>query len=164
MPLYTVHAPATLPGDRAPDPMSYILVKEGFCWPAFFIAELWLLFRRMWIVFLAYVIVAAVVAAIGARVGGPLPGLFLVLAHFLFAIEGNQLRRWTLSRRGYRLVDVVEGGRLYEAELRFFHDRPDAAPPTRPPEPPKPVVVPPSRPSAEAGEVVGLFPAPGGQS
>ena len=75
MPLYTVHAPPTLPGDGAPDPMGYVFVKEGFCWPAFFIADLWLLFRRMWIVFFAYVAVALVVMAIGERVGGPLPGV-----------------------------------------------------------------------------------------
>jgi hypothetical protein len=166
MPLYTVHAPPTLPGDGAPDPMGYVFVKEGFCWPAFFIAELWLLFRRMWIVFFAYIIVAAVLTAIGERTGGPLPGLFLALAHFVFAMEGNQLRRWTLRRRGYRLVDVVEGDRLYEAELRFFLDWPGEAPPATPaPEPPKPTVVPPPAGlSAESGEVVGLFPAPGGRS
>jgi len=164
MPLYTVHAPPTLPGDGAPDPMDYVFVKEGFSWPAFFIAELWLLFRRMWIVFFAYIIVAVVVTALGERTGGPLPGLFLALAHFVFALEGNQLRRWTLRRRGYRLVDVVEGGRLYEAELRFFLDWPEHAPQPPAPQPPKPTVVPPSQPSAESGEVVGLFPAPGGQS
>ncbi len=167
MPLYTVHAPPTLPGDGAPDPLAYIFVKEGFSWPALLIAELWLLFRRMWIVFFAYVAVALVLTAINRQVGGPLPGVFLVLAHFVFAMEGNQLRRWTLRRRGYRLVDVVEGASLYEAELRFFLDWPDEAAPRPPPapEPPKPLILPPpAAPSAESGEVVGLFPAPGGRA
>ena len=146
--------------------MGYVFVKEGFSWPALLIAELWLLFRRMWIVFFAYVAVALVLTAIDQQVGGPLPGVFLALAHFVFALEGNQLRRWTLRRRGYRLVDVVEGARLYEAELRFFLDWPDEAPP-----PPDAGAAEAARsyrrrpePSAESGEVVGLFPAPGGRA
>ena len=147
--------------------MGYVFVKEGFSWPAFFIAELWLLFRRMWIVFFAYVAVALALTAIGQRMGGPLPGVFLALAHFVFAMEGNQLRRWTLRRRGYRLVDVVEGARLYEAEtalLPRLAGRGDRR--RRPaPEPPRPAVAPPQanrRP--RPGDVVGLFPAPGGRT
>ncbi len=123
MPLYTVLAPPASAAEGAPDPMSYVFVKEGFSWPALIIPELWLLFRRMWLVFFIFVAVSLVVLAIDRQAGGPLPGLFLVLAHILFALEGNGLRRWTLIRRGYRIVDVVGGRRVADAEIRFFYEQ-----------------------------------------
>ncbi|MEX0852113.1 MAG: DUF2628 domain-containing protein, partial [Bauldia sp.] len=112
MPLYTVLQPPIRPGDAAPDPMGTLLVKEGFSWPALVIPELWLIFRRMWLVFLLYLGATLLVIMIDGEIGGPLPGVFLALAHLLFALEGNGLRRWTLERRGYAVVGVVQGDRL----------------------------------------------------
>ena len=155
MPLYTVLAPPA--GAGRPEPMDYVFVKDGVSWPALFIPELWLLFRRMWVVLLVYLAVLLLALATGRLVGGPLSPAFLTLAHLWFALEGNELRRWTLRRRGYRLVDVVQGGRLADAEMRFFLglERAGASPP-----PAKPAITPPA--VDEAGDVVGLFPTPGG--
>jgi hypothetical protein len=166
MPLYTVFAPPQKPGDPAPDAVRFVFVKDGFCWPALFIPELWLLFRRMWLVFVLYLAASLAISIIGARVGGPLPWVTLILMHLLLALEGNALRRWKLSSAGYDFIGVAEGKRD-EAELRFFSQwRPPAT------------AVPPSGgdggasaaartavpagAAAESGEVVGLFPAPGG--
>ena len=168
MAIYTVLAPALRDADpsSAPEPMSYVFVKEGFSWPALFFAAPWLIYRRMWLVLVAYVAVAVFVGAIDSQVGGDLPGFFLIIGHLLFAVEANELRRWTLRRRGYRLVDVVEGHGLEEAEIRFFAGRqPEEAITPVPPSPPAPPAPPvprlgPVQPSAEAGDVVGLFPPP----
>ena len=163
MSIYTVLSPPLRPGDIAPDPLSLVFVKEGFCWPALFFPEIWLIFRRLWLVLLLDIvaIVAVVAAGVILSRAGPAAGLVLVPARLLFALEANGLRRWTCYRHGYRLVGVVEGRRLWEAELRFFLDwvAGNRAPRRRrrAPEPP-----PPRPPSPEAGEVVGLFPAPGG--
>jgi len=164
MPLYTVLAPPVRAGDSAPDPMNYVFVKEGFSWPALIVPELWLLFRRMWRVLVVYLAVALVVVAIDRQLDWPLAGIFFAFAHLWLALEGNELRRRTLARRGYQAVDVVEGGRLSEAEIRFFLDWPEPAAMPPPPATPKPDVVTPAQPSAEAGEIVGLFPAPGGKT
>ena len=59
MALYTVFAPPPEPGETAPDPVRFVFVKDGFCWPALFIPELWLLFRRMWLVFVLYLAASA---------------------------------------------------------------------------------------------------------
>ena len=88
------------------------------------------------------------------------PTLFILL----FALEANNLRCWTLERRGYRLVDVSFGDSISEAELRFFSRETTAAPATPPPAEPKkapPPFTPPPAPP-EAVEIVGLFPRPGG--
>ncbi|MEO8668838.1 MAG: DUF2628 domain-containing protein [Bauldia sp.] len=160
MRIYTVHAPPA--GDRrAADPTAFAFIKEGFCWPALFFPAIWILVRRLWLVFLGFLIVSLGLGWLGDRLGGPLPGLILVLAWLLFAVEANGLRRWTLERRGWRFVGVAEGSRIGDAEQRFFPAWIAAG--ARVPEPPAPLP-PPEKPSAEAGQVVGMFPLPGGKS
>ena len=162
MTIYTVLSPPPVSGDIAPDPLSLRFVKEGFSWPALFFPELWLVVRRMWLVLLldVLVVIGAMSLTVAVVDAGALVLLLLLLARFLFALEANGLRRWTYFRHGYRLIGVVEGRRLWEAELRFFLDwtpGSHAPPPRSEPEPPAP-----KRASPEAGEVVGLFPVPGG--
>jgi hypothetical protein len=157
--IYKVLSPPPRPNEITPDPLSLVFVKEGFCWPALFFPEIWLLFRRMWLVLLLDVVVI-VAASVLLSQAAPDAWILLLPARFLFALEGNGLRRWTYYRHGYRLLGVVEGRRLWEAELRFFLDW---APETFAPQPPLASEPPkPKPPSPEAGEVIGLFPAPGG--
>jgi hypothetical protein len=178
MAIYTVLAPTVRDGEAAPDAMRTIFVKEGWCWPGLFIPLIWLLFRKMWLVALAYVIAFVALSVLDARLGGPAVSFAMIAVHLYLLLEGNELRRWTLLRRGYRLVGVVEGRSREEAEIRYFADveplvAADAVvpvPPT-PPTPPTPPVAPvapawrsepqpPAAPSAEKGDIVGLFPAP----
>ena len=178
MTLYTVLLPGTEQPDS--DPMAAVFVKEGFCWPALFFALPWLIFRRLWWVLAGYIVVVVVVGAIGDQLGDAFTGPALVVLHFLFALEANELRRWTLRRHGCRLTAVVEGRGIEEAEIRYFaglsavqpvgssdQPTPPVAGPTPPhPAPPSPTLRPlgPIAPSAEAGDVIGLFPAPGARA
>jgi hypothetical protein len=176
MAIYTVLAPPARGDDARADPMATVFVKDGFCWPALFIAPLWMIYRRMWLVLVVY-IAATIALSWGLRgLGvGDFDGVVVILLHVLFALEANNLRRWTLERRGYAFAGVAEGRNVEEAEIRFF-SRPDGtepsaavpvppvpptppAPPT-PPMPPAPPRQGPVHPSAEAGDVVGLFPSP----
>jgi Protein of unknown function (DUF2628) len=171
MPLYTVLSPPPKAGESQPDPVRFVFVKDGFCWPALFIPELWLLYRRMWLALLIYLAGGLGLGVVAAEVGGPLPWVALGLAHLLFALEGNALRRWKLTAHGHEFVGVAEGRRR-DAELRFFNawqpptPAAPAAPPAAPPAmsttmlalaPPKSAG---AAPSVEAGDVVGLFPSP----
>lgn len=177
MTIYTVLAPKRAAGDTLPpDPLRYVFVKEGIAWPAFFFAPLWLIFRRMWLVLAGYVVLMIAVSAAERALGSDLPGIFMFLVQVLLALEGNELRRWTLLRRGYAVVDVVEARNLEEAEIRFFAAQDAAAAPAPdggssgsatvraaplpPPAPPSPPAVRPAAATAETTEVVGLFPAP----
>lgn len=119
MAIYTVHAP---PGDdlatvRA-DEVRF--VREGFSFWALLLPGVWFLWNRMWLVFLGWL--AAMVAFEFA--GRALPGPYVPLAAGLFglflALEARDLLRWTLERRGWRLLGVVEGGDRDVAERRFF--------------------------------------------
>jgi Protein of unknown function (DUF2628) len=158
MTLYTVLAPPERAADAQPDPLKLVFVKEGFCWPALVIPLAWLVFRRMWLILALYVAIAVGLTVLAQNIGGAIPTTIYVLLRLLFALEGNGLRRWTLEGAGYRLFDVVEGRRLWEAELRYFLDRP---PLTAPPAAPVEIAAPAWQPS-EPTEVVGLFPTAGG--
>ena len=118
MRLYTVHI---LPGD--PDPgSSIVLVKEGFCWPAFMLSPLWALWHRLWLV-------AAILVGAGATVPAaayllrPDPishGAAALGVAVLIGFFANDLRRWTLERRGYRLDKVVSGADPDDALGRYL--------------------------------------------
>ncbi len=97
-------------------------VKEGISWMALFFAPLWLIFHRMWLVLFATLLlyVTAIVAAnaVGLDAG---PALSLVLVvNIIIALEGNNLRRWTLKRGGFQEIGVVTGRSLEHCERRFF--------------------------------------------
>jgi len=160
MKLYNVLAPPADAGSTGPDPVAFVFVKEGFCWPALFIAPLWLLWRRLWLVFLLYLIVTVALSLLVEAFAGPAAGLVAVVFGFLVALEANNLRRWTLERRGYRFVGVASGGNAREAEFRFFAHWVGSKPEPLKPEAPK------AKPSlpAPATQIVGLFPTPGARS
>lgn len=172
MTLYTVHTPPEGRGDD--DPQKVVFIKEGFCWPALFFPEIWLLVRRMWLVLAAYVAVIALLAVGGEYLSDDLGIGLIVLFRLFFALEGNGLRRWTYESYGWKLAGIVEGGSLDEAEVRFFAewhgDLPEPARAVSPPPPPPQAIQPafapaaPWQPTAENGGVVGLFPTPGART
>jgi len=160
MRFYTVYAPPAGTA-AAPAPTSLVFVKEGFCWPALFVPLLWLIFRRLWLVLLAYVVVAALFALAGRWADGPVFGAVSLFFAVWFALEANELRRWTLERRGWRVLGVAGGRRLADAELGWFSHR------GRDPEAPKaerPTAAVPPLPASPENEVIGLFPEPGPQA
>ena len=125
MRVYTVHM-------RRPalDPVTdFRLVKEGFSWPAFFFSSVWALWSRLWLV-------AAGLLALEFAVGAALSlldrsfwtqtALSLSLA-ILIGMFANDLKRWTLFRRGFLEVAVVTGDGIDDAERRFWDQRPQLA-------------------------------------
>ena len=120
MRVYTVYGP---PETAAPPDHleTLVFVKEGFCWPAFFIAPLWLVFHRLWLGLLLWLaMVAALVLAGDMLLAPPAAIAVAALFAFAFALEANELRRWTLDRRGWRFFGIAAGRSLAEAEHRFF--------------------------------------------
>jgi len=152
---YTLHLPAEArPGeseglDRA------VLVPDGFSWPAFAFTILWFLFHRLWIAALIVLVGLALLAfggfALGlSRAAGTLVTL---LACILIGLEASSLRRWTLTRRGRPVRDVIVARDATEAEARLLASwlDPAGAPPA--PRPPFP-----SGTARRPDSVIGLFP------
>ena len=156
MTTFTLH----LPGDARPgDPTALDeaeLVKDAFSWGAFFFVFFWFFAHRLWLAGLG---VLAIMFAFGAAMNlldvHPLAAtLAQILLQALIGLEANSLRRWTLSRRGRPVVDVVTAADRDEAEAKAFarwlEQRP--APPRQASPLPAPVMA--RRPEP----VIGLFP------
>jgi hypothetical protein len=164
MAVFTVHEPPLRPADPAPDPERVLFVRDGFSFWAFLLAPLWMLWHRMWLVLVAYLVLAgglqAVMLIVGASPAAVIAaGLLIAL---LVGLEAGTLRRVTLRRRGWREIGLISGNDREVAERRFFAtwqrdgaSRPAAGGGCAP-------VPPPSR-AAQTPPVIGLFPEPGGQ-
>ncbi len=105
------------------------LVKDGFSWPAFFLAVPWALWHRMWIVAAALLVLEIAVAVLPGLVGlGDLAqgalSLGLALAIGLAAAD---LRDVSLRARGHRAADVVVAQNRDMAERRFLENHPQLA-------------------------------------
>jgi hypothetical protein len=158
MAFYTVLARPASSAD-ADDPSRFVLVKEGFSWPALVLPELWLIVRALWSPLILYVAAALILVVVNQRYGGGLAFPLLFLVRWFLGLEGNGIRRATLERRGYAFLGVIEARNKREGEMLFAHRNP----PTDPPPPPAaewhdPVIALP--PPAAGPDVVGLFPSP----
>lgn len=164
MSVYTVYEPPLRAADSGPDPERFAFVRDGFSLWAFLFAALWMLLHRMWLVLVAYLVVAVGLEAIlhYANVSNALISLTELLLALLIGIESGTLRRFTLARKGWKDVGAVSGRSLEDAERRFFDawmlraSASRAEPPASAPQRSAPPVT-----QAPATDVIGLFPEPG---
>ena len=175
MPVYTVHAP-TANGTDLGATDKFVFVRDGFHFWAMIFGPLWLIWNRLWLATIGWIIAVISLDIVLAELGVGRMGIFgaNVLAAILMGLEAASLQRWTLSRSRWRQLDTVVGDDEETAERRFF-DRWTAGrrsstfdplsverggpPPTRD-VPGQPFSRPPPLPQAG---IIGLFPEPGGQ-
>ncbi|HEX9903397.1 MAG TPA: DUF2628 domain-containing protein [Propylenella sp.] len=113
---YTVHAPP----DETGTPEAFAFVKDGFSWPALFVPILWILWHRLWLVLIGYIIFVLLIAWTGRLANEDVAAIAAILGGVLFALEANNLRRLSLDRRGWSEIGGAMGRNLEEAEMRFF--------------------------------------------
>ena len=175
MPVYTVHAPTSNGADLGATD-KFVFVRDGFHFWAMIFGPLWLLWNRLWLATIGWIIAVIALDIVLAQLGAGSIGIFAanVLVAILMGLEAASLRRWTLSRSRWRQLDTVVGDDEETVERRFF-DRWIAGkrgvsfdplsverggpPPTRD-IPGQPFSKPPPLPQ---GGIIGLFPEPGGQ-
>lgn len=101
-----------------------VLVPEAFAGGALLLPTLWFLSHCMWIVAVIWTALWVLAAAL-------LPDLALAPAlvglHLLAGLFGQDLRRWSLARRGLGLVGVVAAADEDRAWARVAGRRPDLA-------------------------------------
>jgi hypothetical protein len=167
MPTFTVHQPPPRRGEAASAPERFVFVRDGFHFWAFVLAPFWLLRYRLWLAFVIY-LVASILLGIGFLLIGAsstvqfFAGLLIAL---LIGFEAATLRRWKLTRRGWKMRGFVVGEDAEMAERRFFAEwskRASEAPPAPPAAPEPRYAVPLRRGTPSPSDVIGLFPEPGG--
>jgi hypothetical protein len=135
-----------------------VFVREGFSRAAFFLGPLWLAWNRLWIALIVWFAIYFLLAFEAPHIiGGVAIFCIGLLLQFLLGLEGNNLRRWELAQRGFRLTDISAGLRRVDAERNYFRRALAAIPPPLP----TPKIsdgVPGFAP--HSGDVVGLFPRP----
>jgi hypothetical protein len=160
MPVYTVHAPASVAASRSASADRFVFVRDGFHGWAFVAGPFWLIYHRLWLAlggYLALNVVLTLVLA-GLRTDGGTRFAVMLLIALLLGLEAATLKRWTLARRGWRQLDVVVADDEDSAERRFF-DRWSAKPQEFYQPPVERGGPPPARsPSSAQGEIFGLFP------
>ncbi len=159
MSIYTVHEPLPRKDETSADPERFVFVCDGFYFWAFLLGPLWMLWRRLWLVTVLYVVGLVALHMLLWLFG--VPGTARVAVDFLVALligfEAGTLWRWTLTRRGAKYLGVVVGDDLESAERHFFAAWTPAPQATSAPMAPPPKAW---KPSA-SGDIVGLFPQPG---
>ena len=120
MRVYTLHLAAAETISDAADP-EIAAIKEGFCWPAMIATLLWALWHRLWWVALGF-FVAEIGIAMAAALSGANAPVRVALSLAVLAGAGwfgNDLRRWTLGRRGLTEAGVVVAAGAEDAIRRF---------------------------------------------
>ena len=123
MAVYTVHGPASYYGsDVRTVPDQLVFVRDGFYVWAFVGTFLWLLWHRLWLALIGYIslIIVAEIAMSAAGVDSGTRFLVMVVIALLLGLEAGSLRRWKLSRRKWRQLDIVVADSEEAAERRFF--------------------------------------------
>lgn len=159
MAVYTVHQP--LRNDEAsPNPDRFVFVRDGFYFWGLLLAPLWMIWHRLWLVLVLYLSLTTILE-IGLRlIGTPAPAraFIAVLIALLVGMEAASLKRWTLTRRGYKNVGVVVADEPETAERQFFarwvasgQSKPQTAAPS---------YAAPGTPRDDGPDILGLFPKP----
>lgn len=106
-----------------------VLVKEGFCWPAFFLGPLWALWHRMWWTAAGLLALTLGVGLAAERLLAD-PDLSAVVSLALAAGIGfvaNDLRRRDLAARGFDEAGLATGRDADSALHRYLEGDPDLA-------------------------------------
>ena len=99
-----------------------VLLREGFSWGAFVLGPFWLLAHRAWIAAVLAFCAYALIAALPLHGFGALVSFGLA---WLLGLSGQDIRRWSLERRGFGFAHVIAAPDPDTALARLLDRRPD---------------------------------------
>jgi hypothetical protein len=161
MAAYSVFAPPpSHPGAAGIE--SFKFVRDGFSWAAFILGPVWMLFQRLVLVTILWLVIVFALGAVIRLLGVPVgtASLVFLLVAVLIGLEASTLQSWTLKRRGWREIGIVVADELEAAERRFFDELGDQDPVGF--GTPLPGRMPMLDRAHGATDVIGLFPEPRG--
>jgi len=98
------------------NPADAVFVREGFSWTAAVFNFLWACWNRMWVV--AVIGLCFVLAA--NALPTELESLVSIAITLIFGVFAGDLMEWSLRRRGFSNIGIVEAHDLESAEAQFY--------------------------------------------
>jgi hypothetical protein len=142
----------------------FMFLADRFSLGAFLLGPLWMIWRRLWVVLIVYLVGVGLVGYGLWRLGIDWTGSAVVfgLIHLLLGLEATSLVRWTRVRHGWRECGIVIADDLDLAERRFFDNQAALRAVAKPNPTPAPGQFPPAQFGPSHPDIIGLFPEPGG--
>jgi Protein of unknown function (DUF2628) len=106
-----------------------VLIPESFSWGAMILGPVWLAAHRAWI---SAAIALAVYILLALLFNPNAVPVLLAGEALLLGLTGNDLRRWSLERRGYVMTNVFAARNQLDAFRTLLESRPDLADRFRP--------------------------------
>ena len=122
MKVYAVYEPHMRGDDLRRHAERVKFVRDGFSFPAFIFGPLWMLRHRLWLAFVGYIIVVALlgVAMYYRALPAGAEGLLILILALLIGLEAATLRRRKLLWWRWRDAGIVVADDVIGAEQRFF--------------------------------------------
>src|SRR6266702_954660 len=120
MPVFTVHGLSANGGDiRLTD--KFVFVRDGFHFWALVFGPLWLVWNRLWLATIGWIIVSIALQLGLASLGAGRLTIWSVdvMVALLMGLEAASLQRWTYSRGNWRQLAIVVADDEESAEQRF---------------------------------------------
>jgi Protein of unknown function (DUF2628) len=125
MPAFAVLEPPGYRDAAIEDADRFVFLHERFNFWAFLLGPLWMMWQRLWLELVAYVVGLIVIGGGLYALGVGVPAIVVVvgLIQLLLGLEAATLVHWMRVRRGWRDGGVVIADDLDLAERRFFDSR-----------------------------------------
>ena len=95
-------------------------IKDGFAWAGFAFGWLWLVYHRLWLPAVLYVVIETAFLVLALpHIAPETVVLCDLLARFFVGLEGNRLREARGARRA-ALTEIIEAPDRDAAEVIFF--------------------------------------------
>lgn len=122
MRFYTIHE---RPAQRAGGDADVLAIASGFRWWAAIAPLVWLLWHRLWLgvaLYLVFSVALGVAFALG-DIAEPAATAIGLAVSLLIGFGAADYWRWTLDRKGWRLVAVLRAEAAADAEALYIRNR-----------------------------------------
>lgn len=122
MRFYTIHE---RPAQKAGGDADVLAIASGFRWWAAIMPIVWLLWHRLWLGFVLYLLFSVVLGTALALgdIAEPAATAIGLAVSLLIGFSAADYWRWTLERRGWRLVAVLRADAAVDAEELYLRSR-----------------------------------------
>jgi Protein of unknown function (DUF2628) len=121
---YTVYEPHQVEQDLVARADELVFVKDGFAGWAMIGSVFWMVYYRLWMPLIGFVVAFGVLVGLAYLFGASTAasGLLFLGLSVSFGFLANDIRRLVLENEDYKMIGAIAGPSKIECERRFFHN------------------------------------------